>query len=168
MSTVADKLRQAREAKNLTIHQVADVTKIRSDHIRALEEGKYDVFSAPVYIRGFVRTYSTLLKLDVAQTMAALDAELGKTEKFSEPPPLTNEKRTPLDFVMLQFSKVDWRKGLLALAAIAIITIIVSVFFSWRHYRTRDPLSGLKPGVYHSGRTNSGETLPVPNPAPRH
>jgi cytoskeletal protein RodZ len=168
MSTVADKLRQAREAKNLTINQVADVTKIRSDHIRALEEGKYDVFSAPVYIRGFVRTYSTLLKLDVPQTMAALDAELGKTEKFSEPPPLTNEKRTPLDFVMLQFSKVDWRKGLLALAAVAGITVIISVFFTWRHYRTRDPLKDLKPGVYRSSRTNAGETLPMPSPAPRH
>ena len=167
MSTVAEQLRQAREARNLTVHQVADITKIRTDHIRALEEGNFDIFSAPVYIRGFVRTYSTLLKLDVAQTMAALDAELGQTEKFSEPPPLTNEKRTPLDFVMLQLSKVDWRKGLLALGVIAAITVVVSIFFTWRHYRTRDPLSGLKPGVYHSGRTNSGETLPLTNPAPR-
>src|SRR5262249_52381748 len=115
---------------------------------------------------GFVRTYSTLLKLDVPQTMAALDAELGKTEKFSEPPPLTNEKRTPLDFVMLQFSKVDWRKGLLGLAVVAGITVVISVFFTWRHYRTRDPLKDLKPGVYHSSRTNSGETLPM-SPAPR-
>src|ERR1044071_5997129 len=111
MSTVAEQLRQAREAKNLTIHQVADVTKIRTDHIRALEEGNFNVFSAPVYIRGFVRTYATLLKLDVPQTMAALDAELGRTEKFSEPPPLTNQPRGFVDFVMLQLSKADWRKG---------------------------------------------------------
>ena len=45
MSTVADKLRQAREAQNLTIHQIADITKIRTDHIRALEQGNFDVFS---------------------------------------------------------------------------------------------------------------------------
>jgi cytoskeletal protein RodZ len=102
MSTVAEKLRQAREAQNLTVNQVADVTKIRTDHIRALEEGNFDVFSAQVYIRGFVRTYSTLLKLDVPQTMAMLDTELGKTEKFSEPPPLTEQKKGPLDFLMLQ------------------------------------------------------------------
>ena len=76
MSTVAEKLRQAREAQNLTVHQVADVTKIRTDHIRALEQGNFNVFSAPVYIRGFVRTYATLLKLDVPETMAALEAEL--------------------------------------------------------------------------------------------
>src|SRR4051794_13172396 len=111
MSTVAEKLRQAREAKNLTVHQLAEITKIRTDHIRALEEGNFNVFSAPVYIRGFVRTCATLLKLDVGQTMAALDAELGQTEKFAEPPPLMDQPKGVLDFVMLQLSKVDWRKG---------------------------------------------------------
>src|SRR5207253_137981 len=45
MSTVAEQLRLAREARNLTVHQVADITKIRTDHIRALEEGNFDMFS---------------------------------------------------------------------------------------------------------------------------
>ena len=48
MSTVAEQLRQAREARNLTVQQVAEITKIRTDHVRAVEEGNYDVFSAPV------------------------------------------------------------------------------------------------------------------------
>jgi cytoskeletal protein RodZ len=60
--SVPEQLRQARQAQNLTIQQVAEITKIRSDHIRALEEADYNVFSAPVYIRGFTRTYATLLK----------------------------------------------------------------------------------------------------------
>ena len=163
MSTVAEKLRQAREAQNLTVHQVADITKIRTDHIRALEQGNYDVFSAPVYIRGFVRSYSTLLKLDVPQTMAALDAELEQTEKFSEPPPLTDEKRSPLDFVMLQLSRVDWRKGLVMLAVLAAILLAFVLLRSARS--RRDPLSGLKPGIYQPARTNTGETLPLNPPA---
>src|SRR5512135_1321688 len=105
MSTVAQQLQQAREARHLTVQQVAEITKIRSDHVRALEEGNFNVFSAPVYIRGFVRTYSTLLKLDVPQVMANLDGELGQTKKFAEPPPLSKEPRGALDFVMLQLSK---------------------------------------------------------------
>jgi cytoskeletal protein RodZ len=168
MSTVAEQLRQAREARKLTVHEVADVTKIRTDHIRALEEGNFNVFSAPVYIRGFVRTYATLLKLDVPQTMAALDAELGRTEKFSEPPPLTDEPRTPLDFLMLQLSKVDWRKGVVALGAIVGMIAIIWVALMVRHARRSDPLSGLKPGVYQPAQSNSGDTLPLPAPAPRH
>ena len=167
MSTVAEKLHQAREAQKLTVHQVADVTKIRTDHIRALEEGNFDVFSAPVYIRGFVRAYATLLKLDVAQIMSALDAELGRTEKFSEPPPLTDAKRGPLDFAMLQLSKVDWRKALIGLGAVAAIAIIASVIVAARHHRTREPLPGVQPGLYQPTNKNSGETLPVPPPAQR-
>ena len=162
MSTVAEKLRQAREAQNLTVNQVADVTKIRTDHIRALEEGNFDVFSAQVYIRGFVRTYATLLKLDVPQTMAMLDTELGKTEKFSEPPPLTEQKKGPLDFLMLQLSKIDPRKGAIVLGIAVLILIIATVISPVRNNRARNPLGGMKPGVYQPARTNAGETLPLP------
>lgn len=162
MSTVAEKLRQAREAQNLTVNQVADVTKIRTDHIRALEEGNFDIFSAQVYIRGFVRTYSTLLKLDVPQTMAMLDNELGKTEKFSEPPPLTEQKKGPLDFVMLQLSKIDPRKGAIVLGIVVVIVIVFTVISSVRNNRSRNPVSGMKPGIYHSSQTNAGQTLPLP------
>lgn len=165
MPTVAEQLRQAREAQKMSVEQLAEITKIRTDHIRALEEGNFNVFSAPVYIRGFVRTLSTLLKLDVPQTMAALEAELGKTEKFREPPPLTDQPRSPLDFVMLQFSKVDWRVGVVVLGGLAIVMVVALVIVAARHHHKSDPLAGLKPAVYQPGQ-NSGETLPIPtNPA---
>jgi cytoskeletal protein RodZ len=164
MSTVAQQLRQAREAQHLTVHQVAEVTKIRTDHLRALEEGNFDVFSAPVYIRGFVRSCATLLKLDVPQIMAALEAELKGTEKFSEPPPLSHQPRTPLDFLMFQLSKVNWNKGLVVLCAVMGIAIVATVFVIRRHAKTSDPLADLKPAVYQPAQSNSGETLPLPPP----
>src|SRR5262245_55202873 len=115
---VSDQLRAARESQNLSIQAVAETTKIRSDHIRALDEANYDIFSAPVYIRGFVRTYATILKLDVPQVMGALDSELRQTEKFSEPPPLSGEPRGFVDFLMLQLSKLDWRKSLVGVSVL--------------------------------------------------
>ena len=163
MSTVAEQLRQAREAKNLTVQQIAEITKIRTDHIRAVEEGNFDVFSAPVYIRGFVRTYSTLLKLDVPQIMAALDTELGRTTKFAEPPPLAEHPRSVVDYVMLQLSRVDWRKWLIALGAVVVLVAIVWAWVAWRHH---NPLKGVKPGVYQSSPGTAGDTLPLPVPAP--
>lgn len=86
MPTVAEQLRQGREQRKLDVYQVAEITKIKTDHIRALEEGNFNCFTAPVYIRGFVRTYGTLLKLDLPKLMADLDQELGRTEKFATPP----------------------------------------------------------------------------------
>src|SRR5262245_26565859 len=106
MATVAEQLRLAREEQQLNVYQVAEITKIKTDHIRALESGTYDSFSAPVYIRGFVRTYAKALKLDVAKLTADLESELSKTEKFAEPPPLTEKKGGVLDFFMLQLSKL--------------------------------------------------------------
>lgn len=165
MPTVAEQLRAGREAKNLTVHQVADITKIRTDHLRALEEGNYDVFTAPVYIRGFTRSCATLLKLDVPKLMAQLEAELAQTEKFSEPPNLAPHARTPLDFVMLQLSRIDWRKGAVVLALLAVAGLVLGIYGVWHHYRSADPLKGLPPGIYQPPTNNhAGETLPLAPP----
>ena len=166
MPTVAEQLRATREARKLTVHEIAETTKIRTDHIRALESGDFNVFTAPVYIRGFVRTYATLLKMDVPQVMAALDHELGQTEKFSEPPPLSSAPRGFLDFFMLQLSRVNWQKGLIVLIGAALILVALVVIWAWRKHRLADPLSDLSPAVYQSAPQQSGETLPLPAPAP--
>lgn len=164
MASVSEQLREAREAQKLTVQQVAEITKIRTDHLRALEEGNFDVFSAPVYIKGFIRSYATILKLDVPRVMADLDAELGKTQKFSEPPPLSDEPKGVLDFVMLQLSKLDWQKGVILLGVLGCAVLLIAIFLVWKHQRASDPLKGLKPGVYQSTQHVSGETLPLPAP----
>ncbi len=167
MSTVAEQLRAARQAQNLTVQQVAEITKIRTDHLRALEEGRYEVFSAPVYIKGFTRTYSTLLKLDVPQVMAALDAELGQSKKFSASGSASQPSRGVVDFIMLTLSKVDWAKGLAALGVLVVAGGLIAGVLFWRHQRAKDPLKGLKPALYQAPSNSAGETLPLPGSAPK-
>jgi cytoskeletal protein RodZ len=160
MPTVAEQLRSARESRKLTISEVAEATKIRSDHIRALEEGNYNVFPATIYIRGSVRNYAAALKLNTLQIMAALDEELGRTEKFSEPPPLIEEPNTLLDRAMFLLSKLDWRKSLIGLGALGAVLLVVILGLLWRRHERANPLAGLPPAVYQSA--SSGETLPLP------
>ena len=159
MSQVGEQLHAAREALRLTVQQIADATKIRTDHIRALEEGNYEMFSAPVYIRGFVRIYANQLKLNTAQIMSVLDTELRQTEKFKEPPPLMEESNTFLDHVMFWLSKLSWRVGAIAGGALLLLLVIVFIGSAWRHHSRTSPLAGLKPAVYQSA--NAGETLPL-------
>jgi len=162
MPTVAEQLRAGREARGLTVQQVAEVTKLRTDHIRALEEGNFDMFTAPVYIKGFTRTYATLLKLDVPRLMAQLETELAATDKFSEPPTLTPHPPTPLDFVMLQLSRLRW--GLAA----AVFAVLVALFLGlwayslWQQARTRDSLADLPPATYQPTEDAATDTLPLP------
>jgi cytoskeleton protein RodZ len=166
MASVAEQLRTAREAQHLTIQQIAEITNVRADHIRAIEEGNYDVFSAPIYIRGFVRSYCKILKLDAGQVVAALNAELDGTEKFSEPPPLSEQPSTVLDFITLQLSKINWRKALIGLLILLVLLVVYGFVQMWRSNRAKDPLSGLKPGVYQPAPDRSGNRVPLP-PSPR-
>lgn len=167
MATVAEQLRTAREAQNLTVNQISEITNVRGDHIRAIEEGNFDVFSAPVYIRGFVRTYAKLLKLDVPQVIVALNAELGKTDNFSEPPPLSGQPRTIVDSITLQLSKIDWRKASIVIGVLLLIAAGFWIYLLWRHNNNRNPLSEIKPGVYQSASNHSSDTLPLPAVVPR-
>lgn len=164
MSTVSEQFQQAREAQHLTVQQVAERTKIRADHVRAFEAGDFNVFSAPVYIRGFARMYAKLLKLDVPQVLAALELELKGTEKFSEPPALSNEPRGAVDFLMLQLSKLNKNSVQLVIGAVACLVVIVIGVVVFRHTKAADPLAGLKPGIYQPASSNSGDTLALPAP----
>lgn len=76
MSALGEQLKQVRESKNISLAQVAEETKIRLDHLEAIESGRYDVFAAPVYARGSLRTYVRLLKLDEEAAMEQMKAEM--------------------------------------------------------------------------------------------
>jgi cytoskeletal protein RodZ len=165
MPTVADQLRQARDAQNLSIQQAAESTKIRSDHLRALEEGNYKVFPAPIYIRGSVRSYANLLRLDLAKIMADLEAELSRSP-HNAPPNLSPPRKSFVDLLMLWLSRVNWQIALPVLGLLLAGTIMLGLYRAYESYRTHDPLKNLGPGLYQSSRTNAGEILPLPqNPA---
>lgn len=159
MPTVAEQLRAAREDKKLTIHQVAESTKIRTDHLRALEEGNYDVFSAPIYIRGSVKNYATLLKLDVPKMMADLDRELKGTANFSEPPKLMEQNQTPVDHLMFWLSKLNWKVGGFLAVVGGIVLIFGLAHAAFHHLRHHGHAPNLPPAVYQS--SGSDETLPL-------
>lgn len=57
-------LQETREGRNLTLEDVAQVTRIRVRYLEALEEGRYDVLPTPVHVRGFLRNYAIFLNLD--------------------------------------------------------------------------------------------------------
>jgi cytoskeletal protein RodZ len=158
MPTVGEQLRQAREAQQLAIHHVADLTKIRGDHIRALEEGNYSVFSAPVYIRGFVRTYATLLKLNAQQILEQLSHELA--DSGQREPTLSPPSHGVVDAAMYQLSKFGRKLALPAVGLVVVVGGLVVCYFLWSRAQNQDPLEGLGPGLYQGPMP--GDTLPLP------
>jgi cytoskeletal protein RodZ len=161
MATVGEQLKAAREAQRLTVTQVADMTKIRSDHIRAIDQGNYDVFSAPVYIRGFVRTYAMALKLDTTVILAQLNQELAESGGQTLPP-FQPPASGMVDSALFHLSTAG-RRLLLPILLVGLIAVAVAAGIGLLNRKAKEhPLDGLGPGLYQSSATNAGETLPLP------
>ncbi|MEI7705925.1 MAG: helix-turn-helix transcriptional regulator, partial [Deltaproteobacteria bacterium] len=58
------RLRQAREARGLTIVQLAERTKLSRAHIEQVEGERFDVLPVAVYLRGIVMCIARELRLD--------------------------------------------------------------------------------------------------------
>lgn len=72
MASVGETLRSAREQRGLSIEQVSHDTRISARFLEALEADRFELLPAPVYVRGFIRSYASYLKLDGAALIARL------------------------------------------------------------------------------------------------
>ena len=64
MGQFGDKFRKAREAKELTLDDVSNVTKIGPRMLQAIEEENFDRLPGGVFNKGFIRAYAKHLGLD--------------------------------------------------------------------------------------------------------
>ena len=80
MKTTGEMLRESREKQGLTINEVALLIKVNTKTVVAIEEGDLDSLPAKTFLRGFVRSYAKLLKLDVNGVLQAFYEEMGSTK----------------------------------------------------------------------------------------
>ncbi len=59
--SIGTQLRAAREARGASTSEAAAATRMKVQHIEALEREEFSVFAAPIYARGFLRTYAAYL-----------------------------------------------------------------------------------------------------------
>jgi cytoskeleton protein RodZ len=86
METLGVWLRQTREAKGDSLHEVEAATRVRLRFLEALEAGDFAVFpGGEVQIRGFLRIYARYLGLPLAEVLARYDAEVHATQAAAEP-----------------------------------------------------------------------------------
>ena len=77
MAGIGPTLRSAREGRGLSIELVAQETRISPRFLEALEDERFEALPAPVYVRGFLRSYANYLHIDAAQMMNELNAREG-------------------------------------------------------------------------------------------
>ncbi len=64
MPALGEQFRVAREARGLSLSEVAEQIRIRSVYLGEIEAENWAAIGAPVYVRGFLRTYARFLGLD--------------------------------------------------------------------------------------------------------
>ncbi len=70
MQTIGEELRAAKEAKGLSLTEIAEKTRISHTFLKALEDDDYSVIPGDVFVVGFLRTYSKELGLSVKDILA--------------------------------------------------------------------------------------------------
>ncbi len=69
MSPLGETLRRARLAKGITFEDAERVTRIPRKYLEALELENFGILPAPVYARGFLRSYAGYLGLNAAELL---------------------------------------------------------------------------------------------------
>lgn len=70
---IGNSLKEAREARKLSLEEVEEETKIRRKYLQALENEQYDVLPGQVYAKAFLKNYARFLNLHVEEVMEAFD-----------------------------------------------------------------------------------------------
>ncbi len=79
VSTIAE-LVALRESLGMTINSAAAQLRIAPRQIEALEQGAWDKLPGLAFIKGVLRAYGKLMRVDLAPLIASLDAQVEKTE----------------------------------------------------------------------------------------
>ncbi len=91
VSGIGQRLRAGREARGMSLDEVASTTRIPTRHLKALEQEDWDALPAPTYSVGFARAYGNAVGLNGPQIGQEVRALIGSgaptttAQNFYEP-----------------------------------------------------------------------------------
>ncbi|HEX5181757.1 MAG TPA: RodZ domain-containing protein [Allosphingosinicella sp.] len=122
--TIGDRLREAREARGLSLDDVARQTRIPIRHLEHIEREEWDALPAVTYSVGFVRSYGNAIGLDGPALGAELREQLGGARSTGA---LVTAYYEPADPARVPPRWIAWTAALLAM-------ILVVGYLAWRSH----------------------------------
>lgn len=147
--SVGDRLKAAREAKKLSLEDIADQTRIPLRHLQNLEGGDWSALPAPTYTIGFAKSYASAVGLDRTEIGEDLRAEMGG-QRFDTSNPEVFEPADPAR------TMPKW----LVLSAIGAIVLLVLVM-TWLNNRSLSPDEPTPPAQQEASATPSQPSTPA-------
>ncbi|WP_234447094.1 helix-turn-helix domain-containing protein [Virgibacillus salexigens] len=81
---IGARLKEAREAKNLSLESLQETTKIQKRYLIAIEEGNLHILPGKFYARAFIKEYANAVGVDPDELMEEFKEEVPKTEEPTE------------------------------------------------------------------------------------
>ncbi|WP_319237953.1 RodZ domain-containing protein [uncultured Propionivibrio sp.] len=120
--SVGQRLRMAREAKGMTMIEVAGRLKLSLHQVEDLESDDWDRLKCTTITRGFVRNYARLVALDAAELMAALD-RIAKPQSKELAVPTSINVKVPSEH------GVERRDTLRVVSGLLVLVVAILVYF---------------------------------------
>ncbi len=98
--SVGKYLQQERERKGLSLEAVSQATRISSRSLEAIESDDFVSLPAPIFIRGFLKTYASFIGLEPYKVIALYETQTGIIG-LPAPKGLQPEKKIPRRFLLL-------------------------------------------------------------------
>ena len=76
MTELGNKLREAREAKGLSLEDLQNITKIQKRYLVGIEEGNYEMMPGKFYVRAFIKQYCEAVGLDPDEIFEEFKSEV--------------------------------------------------------------------------------------------
>ena len=156
---VGAELARAREAAGLSLEEAARQLRFAPRQLDALERGALDRLPGGAAVRGMVRSYARLLRIDaeplVAQLAAGAMAQDAArlAQRFRQPVPFSDgSRRSNLTYLAL---------------SLALLAVVAAVAFEWRQERSAARLSFVSAAQQPAEpvRVAAAGTAPAPAPA---
>jgi cytoskeletal protein RodZ len=139
MKKVGEVLAEYRIKQDISLEKVSQVTRIRVDFLRAIEENRFEELPAEPFVRGFLNSYATYLGLDPATILALLRRDFKTGEKG---------KIVPRQFLKQIKRQQSW-VGPRLTAVISVVVVIGLVLgyagLQWWRFRQPPPLEVFVP-----------------------
>lgn len=120
-------LRKTREAKGLTLDQVASETRIPVRHLEVMEKGDFANLPARTYATGFARTYAKMLGLDAEEIVAKVREELAvEGDGYRE----RGSTFEPGDPAKIPSAGLAWAGGIAAILLVAGAVAFYSTYYA--------------------------------------
>ena len=121
--SIGERLKRAREARAMTLDDVANQTRIPIRHLQHIENEDWDALPAPTYAIGFARNYANAIGMDGAALANELRDQIGGPRRRAAPAPEYYEPADP--------ARVPPRS--IAIISIVLILLLAGGYLLWRN-----------------------------------